>query len=603
VQEVSAPSAEAVKPDENLTDLVFGNAERFPDAVSFRRRTERGWADVTAETFAVEVAEAAKGLIAAGLQPGAKVGLMSRTRYEWTLLDFALWTAGTVPVPIYETSSAEQIRWILSDSQAKAVVVETAEHENTVRGAIAGLSGLRDLWRIEASTGKGARGVLEELGALGAGVSDAEVHERRRSRGASDLATLVYTSGTTGKPKGCELTHHNLLAEVRAAAGAFPELMEPGNSLLVFLPLAHVLARALALSCLSSRITMGHTPDVKNLLTDLAEFRPTFVVAVPRVFEKVYNTAKQQARSGGKGRIFDAAEASAVAYSRARDAGRVPLGLRVRRAAFDKLVYAKLRAALGGRAVAALSGGAPLGERLAHFFRGIGVPVLEGYGLTETSAAAAINTRENFRIGTVGKPVAGTTVRIAEDGEVLISGDVVFGGYWNNAEASAESLADGWFHTGDLGELDDEGYLRLTGRKKEMLVTAAGKNVAPAILEDRLRAHPLVSQCMAVGDAQPFIAVLITLDEEFLPAWKAEHGKSASVTAADLGADDDLRAELQAAIDEANLAVSHAESIRAFRILPRDFTEAGGEMTPSLKVRRNVVAEHYAAEIAAIYAG
>jgi long-chain acyl-CoA synthetase len=377
--------------------------------------------------------------------------------------------------------------------------------------------------------------------------------------------------------------------------------MEPGNSLLIFLPLAHVLARALSLSCLHSRITMGHTPDVQNLRGDLAEFQPTFVVAVPRVFEKVYNTAKQQAHSSGKGSVFDAAESTAVAYSRALETPKVPIGLRARRAVFDKLVYVKLRAALGGHAVAAISGGAPLGERLAHFFRGIGIPVLEGYGLTETSAAAAVNTRESFRIGTVGKPVAGTAVRIADDGEVLVSGDAVFTGYWNNGNATAATLEDGWFHTGDLGKLDDDGYLRITGRKKEMLVTAAGKNVSPAVLEDRLRAHPLISQCMVVGDGQPFVAVLITLDEEFLPAWRAAHGKPEAAGTAEPPSGGDLRAELQAAVDEANQAVSHAESIRAFTVLPRDFTEAAGEITPSLKVRRAVVAEHYAAEIAAIY--
>ncbi len=601
MREISVPSTGAVKPDENLTDLVFDNAERYPDAVSFRRRTEGGWVGVPAKTFAREVEDLAKGLIAAGMQPGDRVGLMSRTRYEWTLLDFALWTAGTVPVPIYETSSADQVEWILSDSRAAAVVVETAEHEAVVRSALAGLSDMRHVWRIDA--GPEGSGVVAKLTALGTEIGDEQVAERMRSRAASDLATLVYTSGTTGRPKGCELSHQNLLAEVRSAAAAFPELMEPGNSLLVFLPLAHVLARALTLSCLHSRITMGHTPDVKNLLADLAEFRPTFVVAVPRVFEKVYNSAKQQARLSGKGRAFDAAEATAVAYSRALDAGRVPVGLRARRAVFDKLVYVKLRTALGGRVVAALSGGAPLGERLAHFFRGIDIPVLEGYGLTETSAAAAINTRESFRIGTVGKPVTGTAVRIAPDGEVLISGDVVFNGYWNNARASAEALEDGWFHTGDLGELDGDGYLRITGRKKEMLVTAAGKNVPPAPLEDRLRAHPLVSQCMVVGDRQPFIAVLITLDEEFLPGWKSEHGKPEDAGLARLATDGDLRAELQAAVDDANEAVSTAESIRAFTVLPRDFTEADGEITPSLKVRRGVVAEHYAAEIAAIYGG
>jgi long-chain acyl-CoA synthetase len=418
---------------------------------------------------------------------------------------------------------------------------------------------------------------------------------------ADQTATIVYTSGTTGRPKGCVLTHRNLLAEVRADVGAFPEMLQPGNSLLLFLPLAHVLARAIALSCVYARLTIGHTADVKNLVADLATFRPTFVVAVPRVFEKVYNGAKQKAHSEGKGRIFDLSEATAVAYSESLDHGGPGVALRLRHLLFDRLVYGKLRAALGGRCTAAVSGGAPLGERMAHFFRGVGVPVLEGYGLTETSAAACVNTQGALRVGTVGRPVAGTSVRIADDGEILVSGDVVFGQYWNNDTATKEALDGGWFRTGDLGSLDADGFLRITGRKKEIIVTAGGKNVSPAVLEDRLRAHPLISQCMVVGDQQPFIGVLITIDDEFFPTWKAQHHKPASASVADLTADADLLAEIQAAVDDANKAVSTAESIRKFRILPVDFTEDTGELTPTMKVKRKVVAEKFAGDIDAIY--
>ncbi|MDI5982678.1 AMP-dependent synthetase/ligase [Amycolatopsis magusensis] len=596
MREFSAPAARKVSEEESLADVVWSNAERFGEVISFRRLVDGSWLDVTAREFAAEVLAAAKGLVAAGIEPGDRVGLMSKTRYEWTLLDFAIWAAGAVTVPIYDTSAAEQVHWILSDAQAKAVFVETAEHRATLEEVRSRLDSLEHTWQLE-----GATPALDELGELGAGISDDDLHARRRAVKSTDTATIVYTSGTTGRPKGVELTHHNLLSEIQGAIQAFPQLMEQGNSLLVFLPLAHVLARALALTGVTARVTLGHTSDVKNLVADLGTFRPTFVVAVPRVFEKVYNGAKQKAHGDGKGKIFDAAEATAVAYSQAKDNGGLGLGLRVKHLVFDKLVYSKLRAALGSRCIAAVSGGAPLGARLAHFFRGIGVPVFEGYGLTESSAASNVNTEAAFRVGTVGKPIAGTSVRIAEDGEVLLSGEVVFAGYWNNPAATAESLKDGWFHTGDLGELDDEGFLKITGRKKEIIVTAGGKNVAPSGLEDSLKAHPVISQAMVVGDQRPYISALITIDEEYFPSWKSQHGKPENATVAELADDADLRAEVQAAVDEANRLVSHAEAIKKFAILPQDFTEAGGEVTPSMKLKRNVVTKNYATDIETLY--
>ncbi|RSN63074.1 long-chain fatty acid--CoA ligase [Amycolatopsis sp. WAC 04182] len=594
MREYSAPAANPVTDDENLADVVWANAERFSDVVSFRRQVDGTWLDVTAKDFAAQVLAVAKGMAAAGIAPGDRVGLMSKTRYEWTLIDFAIWAAGAVTVPIYDTSSAEQVHWILSDSAAKAVFVETDDHVATLESVKGRLDTLEHTWQIEA-------GAVDRLTEQGAALSDDDLHERRRTVKAGDLATIVYTSGTTGRPKGVELTHRNLLAEIRADIAAFPQLMEQGNSLLVFLPLAHVLARAIAVTALSARVTLGHTSDVKNLVADLGTFRPTFVVAVPRVFEKVYNGAKQKAHGDGKGKIFDAAEATAVAYSQAQDTGGAGLGLKIKHALFDKLVFSKLRAALGGRCVAAVSGGAPLGVRLAHFFRGIGVPVFEGYGLTETSAAACVGTQDGFRVGTVGRPVAGTSVRIAEDGEILLKGDVVFGGYFNNAEATAEALEDGWFHTGDLGELDRDGFLKITGRKKEIIVTAGGKNVAPSGLEDTIKASPLVSQAMVVGDQRPFIGALITIDEEYFPSWKSQHGKPADASVSDLADDAELRAEIQQAVDQANSAVSQAEAIKKFTILSNDFTEAGGEITPSLKLKRNIVNKNYATDIEALY--
>jgi long-chain acyl-CoA synthetase len=599
VREFSVPATTTVADDENLTDMVSANAERFGTAISLRRRVDGTWVDVTARQFADEVTAVAKGLIAAGLEPGDRVGLMSKTRYEWTLLDFAIWAAGLVSVPIYETSSTDQVRWILSDSGARGAIVETTAHRAALDSVSAQLPELREVWQIDSDSGHDA---VEALAAAGREITDDQLRTARKGVRASDTATLIYTSGTTGRPKGCELTHLNLLSEVRSAMTAFPELMRAGHSVLLFLPLAHVLARVIALSSVYTRTTLGHTPDVRDLVADLGSFRPDFVLAVPRVFEKVYNAAKQKAHAEGKGRIFDAAEQTAVAYSQALDNGGVGLGLRLKHTLFDRLVYGKLRAALGGRCEAAVSGGAPLGERLAHFFRGIGVPVLEGYGLTETSAAACVNVRSADKVGTVGRPVAGTSVRIADDGEILIKGDIVFRAYWNNPAATDEALVDGWFHTGDIGELDNEGFLRITGRKKEIIVTAGGKNVSPAVLEDRLRVHPLISQCMVVGDKRPFIGVLVTIDPEFFPTWLSANTKPAGVSVASMIDDPDLNAEIQAAVDEANKAVSKAESIRKFRILPVDFTEAGGEMTPSLKLRRDVVAKTYAEDIALIYA-
>jgi long-chain acyl-CoA synthetase len=525
---------------------------------------------------------------------------MSRTRYEWTLIDYAVWAAGAVTVPIYETSSAEQVSWILADSGAVACFVETDAHRAVVTEVRAALPALEHLWQIDPS-GERA-GAVDELVADGAAVPADEVAQRRQAVGADDLATIIYTSGTTGRPKGCVLTHRNMLSDITNAIPNLHSMFHEGASTLLFLPLAHSFARLIQIGVVQARAKMGHTADVKNLVADLQSFQPTFVLSVPRVFEKVYNTARQRAEADGKGTIFARAERAAIAYSRALDTGGPGMLLRAEHALFDKLVYGKLRAALGGRCQVAISGGAPLGERLAHFYRGIGITVYEGYGLTETAPASAANGDAGARIGTVGRPLPGVTVRIADDGEILIAGDHVFKGYWNNEAATAEALdADGWFHSGDIGELDDDGFLRITGRKKELIVTAGGKNVAPAVLEDRIRSHPLVSHCMVVGDRQPFIAALVTIDEEALPAWRKEHDKPEDADVVALRDDQDLRAAIQSAVDEANKAVSKAEAVKVFRILPRDFAEATGELTPSLKVKRNVVMKEYADEIAAIY--
>jgi long-chain acyl-CoA synthetase len=593
------PALVEIPASASLADVVFRRATAEPDAVMLRRRTDAGsWQDVTTARFSDEVSALAKGLIAAGVQPGDRVGLMSRTRYEWTLIDYAIWAAGGVTVPVYETSSAEQVEWILGDSGARAAFAETGRHAEIINGVRERLPELRQLWTLDD---------LDAIAADGTRIGDELLEQRRTATNAADLATIIYTSGTTGRPKGCELSHANLLAGVRnAVAGSLPSLFEiTGSSTLLFLPLAHSFARTIQVGCLESGAILGHWSDTATVAEGLLEFRPTFLLAVPRVFEKVYNAARQQAAaSPAKARIFAAAAATAIAWSKAADqpAGGVGPGLRLRHAAFDRLVYAKLRAAVGGRVQYAISGGAALGERLGHFFRGAGITVLEGYGLTEMSAAALVNKPSRNKIGTVGLPLPGVAIRIADDGEILIKGPNVFPAYWHNDTATGEVLGgDGWLHSGDIGSLDDEGFLRVTGRKKELIVTAGGKNVAPAVLEDQIRAHPLISQCMVVGDGRPFIACLVTLDPEALEFWKKQHGKPADATAADLADDPDLVAEIQVAVDDANKAVSRAESIRKFRILGTDFTEESGHLTPSLKVRRNVVAKDFAAEIAALY--
>jgi len=580
----------------NLAQAVAVNAADDPVRVLFAKREGAGWSDVTAARFKQEVDALAKGIIAAGIAVGDRVGLMSRTRYEWTLADYAIWTAGAVTVPIYETSSADQVRWILEDSGAVAVFVETPAHAGTLARVRGGLPDLTDVWQLEGDA-------LEDLIGAGGETTDAELEERRASTDRTSLATIIYTSGTTGRPKGCRLTHGNFkdLAE-----NAYEELSEvvkaDGASTLLFLPLAHVFARFIQVLCVEAQAKMGHSSDIKALLDDFASFRPTFILAVPRVFEKIYNSSEQKATADGKGRIFTTAAGTAIAWSQAQDGGRPSLALRARHAVFDRLVYSKLRAAMGGQVRYAVSGGAPLGTRLGHFYRGIGVTVLEGYGLTETTAPATVNTPVKVKIGTVGPPLPGVGIRIADDGEILVQGVNVFSGYHNNDAASADAMQDGWFRTGDIGELDDDGFLRITGRKKEILVTAGGKNVAPAALEDRLRAHPLVSQCIVVGDQKPFIGALITLDEEMLPAWARIHGHE-GLTLEQARTHEAVRAALDEAVADANTAVSKAESIRRYAVLPGDFTEDNGYLTPSLKLKRNLVMRDFADDVEGLYSG
>ncbi|MDP4714734.1 MAG: AMP-dependent synthetase/ligase [Candidatus Nanopelagicales bacterium] len=581
----------------SLVDAIVDNAQSTPHHIALSINRGGAWVGVTSQQFLDQVKSVAKGIVASGVEPGQRVGIMSRTRYDWTVADYAIWYAGATVVPIYETSSAEQVEWILGDSNAVGVFLESTKNKKVFDEVSDRIPDCTRAWIFDD-------GALDTLAAAGAGVSDEELEKRRATLNPESLATIIYTSGTTGRPKGCMLTHGNFMFEVDNIVAGMPELFKvQGASTLLFLPLAHVFGRIIQLGCIRSGTRLGHAPDVKNLLPDMQSFQPTFLLAVPRVFEKVHNSAQQKAAADGKGNIFNAAAQTAIDYSKSLDTGGPGLVLKVKHKVFDKLVYSKLRAAMGGKVAWAVSGGAPLGDRLGHFFRGIGVIILEGYGLTETSAATTVNRPDALKIGTVGQPFPGASVKVAPDGELMLAGAQIFKGYWNNPTATAEAIEpDGWFHSGDIGEIDDQGFVKITGRKKELIVTAGGKNVAPAVLEDRLRSNWLVSQCLVVGDAQPFIAALVTIDPESFPAWLKQKGKPATTTIASMTSDPDLIAEIQGAVNDANKAVSNAEAIKKFTILPEDWTEEGGQLTPSMKLKRNVVMKEYSSEVDALYA-
>ncbi|MEU3775374.1 AMP-binding protein [Streptomyces sp. NPDC032472] len=625
VREVEVPALVALPGSGSLGDIPFHNAREAPGtAVLARKEPDGTWRDVTAAEFAAEVLAVAKGLIAEGLREGDRLAIMARTTYEWTLLDFAGWAAGLVTVPVYPTSSALQARWIIQDSGAVACAVEDTAQARLISAERSHLPGLAHLWEFDT-------GALARLAKAGEHVPDAVVHARRAARTPDSVATLIYTSGTTGAPKGCVITHGNFFAEADNAVEllhpVFKSVSKDPASTLLFLPLSHVFGRMVAVGCLRARVKLGHAPSIatEDLLADLAGFRPTFLLAIPYVLEKVHNTARATAERMGRAASFDRAARTARRYGEVLEGGGRPgLGLRAARALYDPLVYRRIRAALGGRVRYVISGGSPLGRRLAAFYAGAGIEVFEGYGLTETTGASTVTPPQKPRLGTVGWPLPGTAVRIAEDGEVLLRGRHVFAGYWNTPTVAYGAYGaqgaqgaygaygvpeggvhgggngGGWLATGDIGELDADGYLTITGRKKDLIITSGGKNVAPAPLEDWLRAHPLVGQCMVVGDNRPYVAALITLEPEGLAHWRAMRKKE-GVPMRELVHDRDLLADLQRAVDEANRLVSRAESIRRFTVLPGDFTEARGHLTPSLKLRRAAIARDHEADIEALY--
>ncbi|MFS2241702.1 AMP-dependent synthetase/ligase [Microbacterium sp. OR16] len=590
------PAIVPADPEGNVSDLLAERVRKTPDLALFSVPEGSGWRDISAKDFETAVIALAKGFVAAGIQPGEKVGFIAKTTYDWTLIDFALFYAGAVMVPIYETSSPAQIQWIMEDSGATALIVESAEHFTRADEVRGDLPLVREIWQLHL-------GAIDTLTARGAEVDDAEIERRRGIAVGSDIATLIYTSGSTGRPKGCVLTHSNFVELSRNSAKALDEVVSaPGASTLLFITTAHVFARFISILAVHSGVRTGHQPDTKQLLPALGSFKPTFLLAVPRVFEKVYNSAEQKAEAGGKGKIFRAAAAAAIEHSTLLEEGKpIPFGLRMKFALFNKLVYSKLREAMGGNVSYAVSGSAPLGARLGHFFHSLGVVILEGYGLTETTAPATVNLAHKSKIGTVGPALPGVGVRLADDGEIEVRGINVFKEYWNNPEATEAAFDDGWFRTGDLGSFDSEGFLTITGRKKEIIVTAGGKNVAPAMLEDPIRSNPIVSQVVVLGDQKPFISALVTLDSEMLPTWLANNGLPADMSLSEASRNAAVREEVQRAIDRANKTVSRAESIRKFTILPVEWTEASGHLTPKMSIKRNVILEDFADAVADIY--
>ena len=594
MDQFDAPAVIPAAPLANCTQLLLDRVAQTPNDALFAVPEGETWRDVSSLEFYEQVFSLAKGFVAAGIKPGDRVGLMCRTRYEWTLIDFAMWFAGGVLVPIYETSAPDQIQWIVSDSGAIAIIFETAEMHARFDSIRSSVPAVHSTWTLEVDA-------LEHLVAQGREVADEEIERRRTLATGKDIATLIYTSGSTGRPKGCVLTHSNFVELTRNTCVALSEVINTDGSTLLFITTAHVFARFISVLCVAGGVKVGHQPDTSKLLPSMQSFRPTFLLAVPRVFEKVYNSAEQKAEAGGKGKIFRAAARAAVDYSKAQDDGHIPLGLKLRFAVLDRLVLSKLREALGGRVKYAVSGSAPLGSRLGHFYKALHVKVLEGYGLTETTAPATVNRPEKFKIGTVGPAMPGVSIRIADDGEVLVKGINVFDGYWKNDKATSETFDGEWLQTGDIGSLDDDGYLTITGRKKELIVTAGGKNVAPSYLEDPIRSDPLISQVVVVGDQKPYIAALITLDSEMLPVWLANNKLDARMSVADAAKHPSVIAQVQSAIDRANARVSRAESIRKFTILPVEFTEASGHLTPKMSIKRAVIMKDFANDIEALY--
>jgi long-chain acyl-CoA synthetase len=579
----------------STTDIFLGTVAEDPSRPLVAKPEGDGWLDLTAAEFLAEVKAAAKGLIALGVGVGDRIAIFGPTSYEWTLSDYAVWYAGGISVPFYDTSSESQLNWMLTDADVTRGLVASAEHADRVRAAA------KAAGREEPALRVWDEGAFADLAEAGKDISDEELEAVRSQVGSESVATIIYTSGTTGKPKGCVLTHANFVQTAQAARQQIPSVLGDEMRCLLFLPQAHVFARFIEVLAISNGALLAHQSDLTKLTDAMGSFRPTFILGVPRVFEKVFNAALANAQAGGKEKIFRRAEQVAVAYSKALDAGKVPTSLKLQHALFDKLVYSKLRAVMGNKVTHAVSGGGALGAHLGHFFRGLGIIVLEGYGLTETTAPITVNVPEKSKIGTVGVPLPGVSVAIAPDGEILAKGVPVFREYWNNPEATAKEFHDGWFGTGDLGSLDEDGYLTINGRKKEIIVTSSGKNIAPAPLEDVLRRHPIIGQPVLVGENRKFVSALIFLDSEMLPGWLKNHDLP-QMDLREAADDDAIQAEVAKAVEQMNKTVSRAEGVKKFKILPIELTEENGYLSAKQSVKRHLINKDFAADIDALYA-
>ena len=589
VKQFTNPVKEPIDSDINLFDLLDERAERDPDGAMIEYKTEDGtWQPYSALVFRDMVIDLAKGLIGLGVNKGDSVAIVSRTRWEWTALDMAIMSIGALTVPVYETNSASQVSWIFNDSKVTLAIAEDDGQRDKIESVRSEVPTLRNVFVIEA-------GGLNAIKTYGESVTDAEFWEYKEASHGDDRATIVYTSGSTGTPKGVELTHRNFAFLVLSALQYMPRAGAwPNRRLLLFLPLSHVFARFMEFFSFGGTISLALSSNMKTMVKDFETFGPTLLLAVPRVYEKVYNAASQRAGTGFAGKMFMRAAENAREWSKAEQKGeQLPIAGRIAHAFYEQVVYKKIRTIFGPNADFAITGGAPMDSELSHFFNGIGMPVLEGYGMTETCGPVCVSLPEDNRIGTIGMPMCGITAGIAEDGELVVKGPLVCKGYHNNPGVTAQQITDGWLHTGDLGDISEDGFISITGRKKDLIITAGGKNVSPGLLEASVMTSPVVSQCLGIGDKKPFVAALVTLDLADANNWLESQGAKPEPDLASLAKNAIVHAEVERAVNAANEGVSRAESIRKFEILPDEFTEANGMLTPSLKTRRAQIVEHY----------
>lgn len=589
IKEYTRPLERGIDSDKNIFSVLEERVERTPDDNLVEYKNAQGeWAAFTAAEFKNKVVALAKGLIARGVMPGDSVSIIAHTCWQWTALDVAIMSIGALTVPVYETNSPAQVKMIFNDANVKMAFAEDDFQRDKIESVRDQCPDLGDVYVI-------GLGAIDTIIEYGRAVSDAEFLEREQAVKGSDLATIVYTSGSTGTPKGVELTHANFVFITYSGVNSMPDIaMKPNRRLLLFLPLAHVFARYMQFFCFAGNVSLGLSSNLKTILADFKAFKPTFILAVPRIFEKIYNAASQKAGAGFKGRVFADATQTAYDWSHAQQSGgSIPLALNAKHALYNKLLYSSIMEVFGGHVEYAVSGGAPLDSSIAHFFNGVGLPLLEGYGMTETCAPSSVNPTEGYKIGTIGLPLQGVTMGVDEEGELCIKSPAVCAGYHNNPDVTKQQIVDGWLHTGDLGSIDDDGFVSIVGRKKDLIITAGGKNVSPCEMEASIMTSPVVSQCVMIGDRKPFIAAIISLDLAETNLWLESKGAEQVADLDEASKNPIVRAEVERAVNKANELASRAESIRKFEIVPDEFTEENGLVTPSMKARRQAVVEHY----------